>query len=171
METWKEAFWLAKFELKKSLVNLFFGWLALSLFGTLFLMNFNSYFEPDNKYFGYDFIFLYLFGFGPSMVRAKLFQYQQVNGQLWTSPTLVMQLQLPIPKKSLVKSRLITYCAYLFPFIVTVFTILYLFDSELSAAISAQSYLAFVFIWLAYSFVFGMIMPASDVGDYITTKI
>src|SRR5699024_4842610 len=93
METWKEAFWLAKFELKKSIINLILGWLALSLFGLLFLLNFNSYFEPENKYFGYDFIFLCLFGFGPSLARAKHFQYQQVQDQLWTSPTFVMQLQ------------------------------------------------------------------------------
>ncbi|MEI3611216.1 hypothetical protein [Pseudogracilibacillus sp. SO30301A] len=164
MTEWKDAYWLAKVELKKSLVNLLLGWIIFSVATFIVLILYNNMNSPDPYH---DIIFLILVSSGPFWLRNKAFKYQQGSDKLWFSPTIPMQLQLPISKNILVKSRLITYTAYLGPFLVVLFSLFYLLDSELSK-MNLLSYIAFCFIWVAVTFAFGMITPAGDAGNYVT---
>ncbi|MEI3611217.1 hypothetical protein [Pseudogracilibacillus sp. SO30301A] len=169
MKMWKQAFWLAKFEWKVSAVNIFLCWLILTMVSLLFLTSFSRYIREN--YIVFDIFFILAFSIAPSWLRSKHFQYQKVSEQIWASPTLIMQSQLPIPKDSVVKSRLIIYLAYLLPFIITVFPILYFFHSGIREIMSLTAYFVFFILWLSIGLSFGMIMPASDVGDYVSPKI
>lgn len=164
MTEWKDAYWLAKVELKTSIVNLLLGWVIFSVGTAIVLILYNNFTSPDPYH---DIIFLILVSSGPFLLRKSAFKYQQGSDKLWVSPTVPMQLQLPISKNILAKSRLITYTAYLGPFLVVLFSLFYLLDSELSQ-MSLLSYIAFCFIWIAFAFTFGMINPASDAGSYFT---
>lgn len=155
METWKNAIWLAKVELKKSIVNLLLAWFTFSLAIFIVLMLYNNFNSPDPYH---DVIFLILLTSGPFWLRNKAFKYQKMTDKLWFSPTIPMQLQLPISKDILVKSRLIIYTAYLAPFLTVLFPMFYLLDSELSK-MNILSYIAFCLIWIAFSFSLGMITP------------
>lgn len=168
MKSWKQAFWLAKSEWKVSIVNIFLSWLILTIVTLIFLTSFNRYMEEN--YIGFDIFFLLVFSFGPFLFRSKYFQYKNVSGHIWASPTLIMQAQLPIPKDILAKSRLIIYFAYLLPFILTIFPIMYIGYSPIREVLSLPVYLVFVIIWICYCLYFGILLPASDVGDYATPK-
>jgi len=164
MTEWKEAFWLAKIELKKSIANLLLALFTFSLAIFIVLMLYNNFNSPDPYH---DVIFFILLSSGPFWLRNKAFKYQKMTDKLWFSPTIPMQLQLPISKDILVKSRLIIYIAYLAPFLIVLFPMFYLLDSELSR-MNLLSYIAFCSIWIAFSFSLGMITLAGDVGNYVT---
>lgn len=165
MPEWKHAYWLAKVELKKSIVNLLLGWIIFSVVTLIVLILYNNFNSPDPYH---DIIFLILVSSGPFLLRNRVFKYQQGSDKLWFSPTVPMQLQLPISKDIIIKSRLITYAAYLVPFLAVLFSMFYLLDSELSK-MNSLSYIAFCSIWIAFSFSFGMITPAGDTGNHVTT--
>ncbi len=164
MREWKEAYWLAKFELKKSIANLLLGWIAFSIAIFIVLILYNNINSPDPYH---DIVFLILVSSGPFWLRKRAFKYQQGSDKLWFSPTIPMHLQLPISKDIIIKSRLITYAAYLVPFLAALFSMFYLLDNELSK-MNVLSYTAFCFIWIAFSFSFGMITPAGDTGNQVT---
>lgn len=168
METWKQALWLAKFELRKSAVNIFSCWIVLSIFAFIYLTSFKNYLESN--YVGFDIFFLFIFIFAPFWLRPKHFQYKKISGHVYASSTLVMQTQLPIPKIALAKSRLLIYIAYFLPYTLTAFTFYYLLDSSFRAQIDPQTYIIFVLIWICYGLYFGISLPASDAGDYMNTK-
>src|SRR5690625_134521 len=113
MKIWKQALWLANFELKASIVNILLCWFVLSFLGLIFLTSFNGYVE--NNYVGFDIFFLLIFSYAPYWLRSRHFQYQKISDRLYASPTWIMQRQLPIPKEILIKSRFLIYLAYLLP--------------------------------------------------------
>src|SRR5690625_7219200 len=127
MNTWKQAFWLAKFELKASIANIFLCWFILSILGFLFLTSFNDYLE--NNYAGFDIFFLLIFSYAPYWLRSSHFQCKKLSAHLYASPTLIMQIHLPIPQDTLIKSRLIVYLADLLPILFPIFLIFYMFNS------------------------------------------
>src|SRR5690625_2986782 len=169
MNTWKSAWQLAKHELQASALQLLICWFFLSVFSLLFLMSFNTYIT--NNYFSFDFMFICLFSFGPYLLKVRHFQYKKVFDQIWASPVLVMQLQLPIPLNTIVRSRLLIYLCYFVPFYCLTFLMLYIFNDKLNSALSFGHFLVFLITWLAISLLIGIILPASDVGDLITSKV
>lgn len=169
MKTWKQALWLAKFEWKVSAVNIFLCWIILSVIGLLYLTSFSGYLE--NNYVGFDIAFLLGFSAAPYWFRSKHFQYKEVSDHLHASPVLIMQTQLPIPKDVLAKSKLITYLAYLLPFMLTIFPVLYFINDSIRTTMDLPSYIVFSLIWIFYGLTLGVIFPASDAGDYTSPKI
>ena len=169
MKIWREAWVLAKHELHASAIQMLISWLLLSCLGLLFLTSFTSYL--DENYIGFDIMFLFLFSYGPYLTKARHFQYNKVFGRVWASPVLVMQLQLPIPLNILVRSRLLIYLTYFVPFFCFTFVMMYIANSQLNGILSLSEYLVFFFIWLAISLFIGIILPASDVGDFITPMV
>lgn len=168
MNTWKQTLRLASLELKTSPIRLILCWTFLPLFCLIFLTGFQSYL--DNHYMGYDAFFIILFSFAPYYFKSQFFQYRKVYDHLWASPVLLMQLQLPIPKNILVKSRLVIYLVYWVPFISISFLLFYLASDAIKLTFDMPTYITFFIIWFAISFAIGIILPASDVGDYVTTK-
>lgn len=169
MKTWKQALWLAKFEWKVSAVNIFLCWIILSAIGLFYLTSFSGYLE--NNYVGFDIAFLLSFSAAPYWFRSKHFQYKEVSDHLHASPVLIMQTQLPIPKDVLAKSKLITYLAYLLPFMLTIFPVLYFINDSIRTTMDPPSYIVFSLIWIFYGLTLGVIFPASDAGDYTSPKI
>lgn len=169
MKTWKSAWQLAKHELQASAFQLLICWIFFILFGLLFLTSINLYLT-DN-YFSFDFMFICIFSFGPYLLKARHFQYKKVFDQIWASPVLVMQLQLPIPLHILVRSRLLIYLGYFIPSYCFTFIIMYMVNSELNSLLSIGHFFVFSLIWLAISLLIGIVLPASDVGDFISTKV
>ena len=175
MKSWKQAFWLAKFELTASPLHL----LALYILGPLFILfltltifslSFDNYL--DTNYVGFDMIFIFLLTLVPAWLRPKGSQIQQVNSdhELWAAPTLVMHLQLAIPKEILIKSRFVIYFFYSFPLQCIFLFSIYIMTPNLQSMISPSDYLVFCIIWLSFAIYIGFIMPAGDVGDRINLK-
>src|SRR5690625_4670586 len=162
MEQWKRAFRLATFELTASplhLLTLYILSPILLLFIGLFMVSpiLDAYFEKN--YVGIDFLFILLFTLVPAWSRPNKFQLQQIDSDhdLWASPTLVMQLQLPIPKETLIKSRLVIYFFYSFPFQCLFLFLTYVLTPAINMTMSPGSYLAFSVIWLSFGVYVGYI--------------
>lgn len=166
MNTWKQALWLAKYELKASIASIIFCWISLSIICLLFSMSISVYL--DSNYIGFDIFFILLFIFAPYYWKSKHFQYKKVSTNFWANPIFIMLLQLPINKHALVKSRLLIHLVYALPFAITVFPLLYFINGDVRNIMALSTYIAFVIIWLSFSVYFGLILAASDVGDYVT---
>src|SRR5699024_8634034 len=165
MQDWKQAFWLAKFELSESkrvFINLF---LYFSLFIVVFVTT--SYAVGDFYFGGLDVFFLLLFTYVPVWIRPKAFQYQKTGTGMWASPAVMMQTQLPIPKKIITKSRFIIYFIYSFPFQLFLFVSLYVFSPNISSDISPMTYIVFSIIWLSFGIYGGNSALLTDVGAQI----
>ncbi|MUK88714.1 hypothetical protein GMD78_09950 [Ornithinibacillus sp. L9] len=162
MNTWKQAFKLATFELKQSKINLIF-----SLVITLFLLGYLRKSLPEyveNGFLGFDLFFMILFSFATAMPKPKAFQIQNIQPNFIVSPILLMQKHLPIKEEVLIKSRFIIHFIYTFPFqVIAIVGLLYL--ATFPAHFSIDSMIAFAILWLSFSFYVGFIFPASDTGD------
>jgi len=175
LKSWKLAWSLAKFELTASPLYL----LSLCLFNPLLIFLvvflvispvFNDYLQNNDV--GFDFIFLILFLLAPAWHRPKRFLMQSVsqNSDLWAAPSLVLQLQLPITKNTLIKSRLLIYFFLSFPAQCLLLLAMYLVTPQLQTMVTPIEYIVFCIIWLSIGVYAGYIMPAGDVGDEINVK-
>lgn len=175
MKHWKQAFWLAKFELTASPLHL----LALYILGPLLILFFTfigvsteltNYLNKN--YVGFDLMFVIIFSIAPAWLRARSFNVQKMSsdGELWASPTLAMQLQLPIPKEALIKSRFVIYFFYSFPLQCIFLFAIYIMTPAIQSMMTPSTYLVFCIIWLSFGIYAGYIMPASDVGDHVNVK-
>lgn len=169
MQDWKQAYWLAKFEWKASKRAFIWLFLFFAFMALFFLPSFSDYL--GNDFAGFDLFFILLFSLSPAWLRTKEFQYKKISGELWASPSLIMLAQLPISKNVLTKSRFIAYFAYSFPFQLLMLIALYAINPEFQVMLSPVSHIAFAIIWLAIGIYVGFLMPASDAGDRVNTKI
>src|SRR5690625_1887268 len=113
MNDCKQAFSIAKLELKASVLSFLFALTFVSFITFALATSMDSY--MDNGYAGFDLLFILIFTFGPVWTKPKDFQLQKIYGGLLASPVLVMQNQLPIRTEVLVKSRFIVHFFYSFP--------------------------------------------------------
>lgn len=163
MKSWKEAYWLAKFELKESKLSFLFLLLFYLLITLGFISSFESYL--DTNFVGTDFFFILLFTFAAIWTKPKHFQIQQVNDELVASPAIFMLQQLPITKDLIMKSRFIIYFAYSMPPQILLLISLYLFVPSIHGLLEVGSYISFAIIWLSFGVYIGGMIPASDAGD------
>lgn len=169
MQDWKQAYWLAKFEWKASIKGFILLFLFFAVVALFFLVSFSAYL--DNDFVGFDVLFIILFALAPAWLRLKEFQIQKISGELWASPSLIMLAQLPVSNNVLTKSRFIVYFAFSFPYQLLMLIVLYAVNPEFQVMMSPISHIAFAIIWLSVGIYVGFIMPASDVGDKVSTKI
>lgn len=168
MNEWKQASRLAAFELKasmKSLITIFVFYIAMSL---IVMMSFDLYLEGEFRFF--DFLFLVIFFLFPAWMKSKEFQMQKMDGDLWTTPSIVMLQQLPIPRDVIIKSRFVVHAVCSFPFQLILLIVLPLMSENFRSLMSAATYIAFVLIWLALSIAVGFIMAASEAGGNFKTR-
>ena len=114
MKEWKQAYRLAALEVTvsvKSYLMLLTFYIAMSW---VFMLSFDHYLEGEFRFF--DIMFLMIFIMFPAWMKRKDFQMQKMDGDLWTSPSIIMLQQLPIPKNVIVNSRFIIHAFYSFPF-------------------------------------------------------
>lgn len=168
MNEWKEAYRLAAFELKASrtsflLIMAFY--IAMSL---IVMMSLDIYLEGEFRYF--DLLFLLIFFMFPAWMKNKEFQMQKLDGDLWTSPSIVMLQQLPVPKKTIVKSRFVIHALYSFPFQLVLLIAMPILSENFREMMSPLAYVIFVMIWLSLSISIGFIMAASEAGGNYKMK-
>lgn len=168
MKTWLSAWHLAKYELQAFHVQLLSCWFFLSVLGLLFLTNFNTYMAGN--YVMFDGMFIFLFSFGPYFFKVRHFEYKKGLHQVWASPILHLQLQLPIPLNILARSQLLVYLGYFIPFYLFTFVMMYMMSSKFNSAFSLPDFLVFMSLWLALSLFIGIILPACDVVNSRTIK-
>lgn len=168
MGEWKQALWLAKFEIKASvqgILLLFAMTLGLSLFFTSVFSG--SVLEAAPLVF--DVFFLLTFWMVAASFRPKEFQLKKIGGDTWASPYFIMLNQLPITKNVLVMSRFISYFIVSIPFHVLVLTLIYAFSSEYRDVLPIASYLVFSIIWISFGIACGAMFPAGDAGEKMST--
>ncbi|WP_100009738.1 hypothetical protein [Lentibacillus sediminis] len=165
MQTRRQVWELAVLELKNISIKAAFYFILISIFSSFILVTF-SHIESN---IAIDVIFIMLFLFYPSWMKAKEIQMQKISGDLWASPTFIMLNQLPISKDMLVKSRMLAYSISAVPFFILQLLILYIFGGGFAETIATGEYIAFSVIWISFSIYAGFIMPASDTGDRVNS--
>ncbi|MEK4174782.1 hypothetical protein NST97_02050 [Aeribacillus sp. FSL K6-1305] len=167
MNDWKEAFWLAKFELKK----LKLGFVLLALMAIMFSMFFATVIPKnmERSTVMLDIFFFIVFGFGTAWIKPKEFNHQKIGGDFWASPFFITLRQLPIQKDVLIKSRFIIFFAFAVPYYLGVSILTYAFSPDLRAALDLKEYFAFIMIWIGIGIHLGASFPASDVGYRLST--
>ncbi|MDE5413411.1 hypothetical protein [Alkalihalobacterium chitinilyticum] len=166
MNEFKEALWLAKFELKASIQ----GFLSLLLFLALllFIIVTASPFIFVEGNVGLDLLFILVFGAFAVYCKPKEFQYQKVEDGLWASPYFMNLLQLPIPKKVLIQSRFIVNFVYTIPFHSFLLLFIYILSPEARQEAPVGTYFVFSLIWICFGIFAAGLFSASDPGDKIT---
>lgn len=163
MNNWKQAFVLAKFEIRESKQIFIYLFLYYCLFISLFVMI--SYLVGDFYFGGLDIFYLLLFTFVPFWIRPKEFQYQKTHGDIWASPAVITLNQLPIKRDIIIKSRFILYFIYSFPFQLFLLVSLYLLTPNMQTNMSPISYISFSIIWLSFGVYAGLSIVTTDAGD------
>ncbi|MFD2045301.1 hypothetical protein ACFSTA_16575 [Ornithinibacillus salinisoli] len=148
---WKMSFWKSIF----SLLIVFTVYTSLILF---------TYSMSDRAVGIADVLFILLFTFVPTWCKPKEFQYQQINGNLWASPSIVMIQNLPITKDVIIKSRLILYFFHSFPIQLLTLVLIYILSEEIQLAVSPVSYFVFIIIWLSFGIYVGYGVVTTDTG-------
>lgn len=169
MNSWKQAFSLAKFELKECAFSPLILFLNLIIF-TYILVSFSSDFDTKFVSIFYDFVFLVVFLSASSWIQPKVFRLQRTDDDLWIAPSVLMLMRLPIPANIIYKSRLIIYFSYSFPFHLLFLTGLYAFSTNIRELITPGTYIVFSIIWLTFSIYIGSIVPATEVGDRMSKR-
>lgn len=169
MHAWKQAYWLAGFELKARIKNSLLLLAFYTFVGFICLWSFDHYLA-DNFY-AFDLIFLLLFIMFPAWMKPKIFQMQKMDGNLWAVPAVIMFQQLPVSKAVIVKSRFIIHSAYSFPYQLILLATLLAVSPTFREMMTPLSFIAFVAIWLAVSVALGFAMAASEAGGTFDTKL
>ena len=141
MSTWKQALWLAKFEMRASVKPYFLLLGYAILFGTFFSMTNSLY----NNLLVDSFFFL-VFWIMAILTRPKEFQLQKITEGVWASPFVLMLNQLPIPQNVLIISRFLIFFSFSIPFHLFILTFMYIFSGELRAIMPGASYIVFSII-------------------------
>lgn len=168
MKEWKQAYRLAAFEMKasmKSFLMIFVFYIAMSL---IFMQALDVYMEGDFKFF--DLMFLLIFFMFPAWMKNKEFQMQKIDGNLWSSPSIIMLQQLPIPKNTIVKSRFIIHALFSFPFQLMLLIAMPIISEKFREAMTVPAYLVFLLIWLSLSIAVGFMMAAGEAGGNYKAK-
>ncbi|MCZ2258089.1 hypothetical protein [Sporosarcina sp. G11-34] len=163
MKNWKQAFLLAKFELRHSKF-------ALLTLGILLILYVYFIADSASAYLGegyvlFDPFFLIVIGLTPVWVRPKDFQLQKIANGLQVNPYFVTLHQLPIPKEVLIKNRLAIYYMYSVPFNTLFFTLIYVFSDAIQSMLTLPQYAAFSFIWISFGIYWGSVYAVTDVGE------
>mgnify|MGYP001770233515 CR=1 FL=1 len=169
MTIWKEALWLAKFELKK--IKL--GFAITALLAVFFSMFFCTVI-PENLIRNrstvmLDMIFLIVFGIGTTWLKPKDFNHQKVNRDFWVPPFIITLRQLPIKLEAFIKSRFIIFFTFAIPYYILISILTYCLSPELRETLDVGTYAAFMIIWISIGIHIGASFPASDVGVRMST--
>lgn len=168
MSEWKQAYRLAVFEITASMKTyllIMAFYIAMSL---IFMLSFDFYLEGEINFF--DLLFLLIFFMFPTWMKSKEFQMRKMDGNLWTSPSIIMLQQLPIPKKVIIKSRFIIHAVYSFPFQLILLIAMPLMSENFRDTMTPLAFIAFVMIWMSLSIAVGFMMAASEAGGNFKTK-
>ncbi|MBS4192526.1 hypothetical protein KHA94_20495 [Bacillus sp. FJAT-49705] len=168
MSEWKQACWLAMFEVKSSLKGII-TLAAMALGLPLFFTELISFSVLEDAPIVYDFFFVFIFWTVAASLRPKEIQLKKMSGDSWVSPYFIMLNQLPIKKNVLVMSRFISYFSISIPFHALFLTIYYALSPELREVMPNASYIVFSIIWICFGIMSGSIFPASDVGEKLST--
>ncbi|KAB2330575.1 hypothetical protein [Bacillus mesophilum] len=160
----KQAWWLAKFEVKEIAKRL---WLILP-FALVFGFFFTVAIEEEISFL-YDIFFIICFWCMTYWMRPKEIQFQKVDEGVYASPYFLMLNQLAVKREALIVSRFLIYFIFAIPFNIIVLTIMLVFSDFYRTELQGVSSAAFFVIWLSFGIIGGALFPASDVGD-TTTK-
>ncbi len=166
----KKSIRLAQLELKHSLLNLLLCWGVVTIFGTMMGYEVGLKYVQGEDGIQYDIVFCLVLGLVPYWFRSKHFQYHKQAGEVWASPSLIMQSMLPIPKKVLFQSRLLIYLVYYLPAAIAILIVTYSISAEIRTLMEPTVYLFFSIIWMTVSLAIGLSLAASDVGDEINVR-
>lgn len=165
METWKQAFSLAMFEVKASRKNFVTLLFFLAVFGFAFTGVFSE--VGEKLFFFYDLLFLMFFSIAPTWIKAKEFQYQKLGDERWGTPYFNFLHQLAIPNHVLIRSRFVNYLIISIPLHLAVFMIMFFFTNS-NDMLPIGNFIAFSLIWFCFGIYGGLLYPASDTGDVIS---
>ncbi|WP_269410654.1 hypothetical protein [Lentibacillus daqui] len=163
MKDWKQAWYLAKFELKASK----WMFLLLLLFTFFMLFFFVTVLDTgvEKRTAGFDFFFILMFS-STMMIwwKPKDFQINKVGGDVFASPSLVMLNHLAIKKDVIIKSRFFVHFVYSFPYQLILLLCLYPLTPALQSVLTLNDYIVFSIIWLSFSFYVGYLFASSEIG-------
>ncbi len=167
LESWKQALWLVKFELKAYRKGMLFAMLPYLIFFFAILYTLENNILSDGSHSVLDdILFATIFWFAIIWTKPKEFQYQKLAGEFWASPYFVLLKQLPIPKDILIKSRFLQYYLTSIPAHLLVLIMIFISSPTIRDLLSPGEYIAFSLIWLSSGMVIGGVFPASESGEY-----
>lgn len=167
METWKEAFRLAKFEWKHSKKHALISALGLVVVYFLLISTKVNHFEEGAM--GIDFFFVLIFsGILSQLARPQNFQMQKFTNSNYRAPFLVALNHLPVTKQTIATYRLITYFITMSAFNGLLLIGLYPAFME---TMDLNTYIAFAIIWFCVGIYLGGATPAFEAGSNLGWNI
>src|SRR5699024_8738054 len=164
MTDWKEALWLAKFELKHSIKHLLSFFLLFIISFLLVRSMIPGFLEEPSMGLDFFFVFIIFSGFLSQLARPKDFQVQKFRSIRYASPFLTTLNKMPINRKVIVKYRFLTYFFLLSLSNGLMLIALY---PTFQQVMTITTYIAFAFIWFCFGIYIGCSTPAFEVGTSI----
>lgn len=161
MEDWKQAFWLSKYELKRSYLSILF--LLLFLIGALFMFYDMSLSYFQQPFIAMDLIFIIVFGILTHR-PIDIFKLKNTTSKTLDSHGLISLNRLPIKKAIIIKHYFLLHIMLAIPFHIILLTAFYIISPAIKSQISISSYLVFSIIWICLGLFISFATVASEAG-------
>lgn len=160
MKDWKQAFRLAKFELRASLSGLLLACSVSAIYCVLFyVLPLDPYSKKDPMIL-FDIFFLISFTLFPVWCHPKDFALTKNMG----APGVQLLLALPAEKDAIAKSRMIIHLVYSVVFQIPLLIAFYLSFPSVQENLGPFGYLSFALVWLCFSMYAGTWLITTEFG-------
>lgn len=161
MSEWKEAFWLTKYELKRSTIS--FLIFLLFLFGAIFLLSEMSVNYFTQRLIAMDLFFIVALGLLTHRPKEIFSWENMIKGDKGANDIIILN-HLPIKMGIIVKHRFLSHILFAIPFQVLLLIGFYMNSPELQNQIPIDAYVRFSIIWICIGLFISFMMVAFEAG-------
>lgn len=166
MKSWKQAWSLARFELKQS-KRVFLLLLVIIMIARFQIETMTDSLLKKENFAGPDLIFILVFSAIWAYARRADFQQKKINDRLWTTHANYYLRQLPISKEVIAKRSFLTYLIYTLPNYIIMLVLIYTTIPTFKEMLSLQSFIPFSLIWLCIGLSFGFLPLMLDITAHL----
>lgn len=170
MKPWKEAFWLAMYEMRRARLIDYLKWVGLFILLLLMMVPMTSSYLQEPSIIT-DLYFLFLITIFSQWARGKIFRPQSFGSGWYGSRYVAILNQLPIKSHIIIKSRFLAYFFTSIPFQVLLLLALYLLTPALRDDMAFGSYVIFMVILFCFNVFIGGLQIIGEIGSHLVMNI
>lgn len=161
MENWHEVYWLTKFRMKRSWMDLLTQ--ATLYAGTYYILVFAVPYFFNERTISLDFFFILIFSLVFKNTESS-FKTEYVSNDRWAVNTVIALNQLAIKKSVIANYRFLFLLVTTIPMLILLLFGLYFSPAIIKIDMSISSYIVFSIMWLAFSMFVGSAIITYEAG-------
>ncbi|MGE8202952.1 hypothetical protein ACQKP0_00080 [Heyndrickxia sp. NPDC080065] len=166
-QSWIDAWWLTKFEIKKIKFSLLLSVLVVVVYSFAYSTLFPNFKITDQMFSKVFFDLLFVAGVTtiPYLGRTKDYGLKRLYGDFWGTSYFNFLFQTPISKKALVKSRFLTYGLQSLVLNIILLVLFYILSQPFQESLTLGNFILFTIVWLTLGLQASAMLAASEVGS------